>query len=457
MAGEKSRWKLTGGQGLVASIMLAVAVFLSFMAIGAGDISYALAAVLIAAVTVVAGVLLGLWHGGTATVLGTAHVITASRPPVGNIVGRCDMVLLIDLPAMDPITVSHRDNATPVHRWPRTGMVLPIEAAPRNPRNLRIRWNSVPVQPDLGAIDEDSDVVGPFFTEFRDQPGPEPRASTPAAGGSASDGASVGTSATAVILDEPIPPAPGLDSDPEPGAPPAFTRPWDDPPPEHPGPTIDAELLDDEVLDAELIDGQAFVDGAFVDGAFVDETFVDETFLDEALADALLVDTEVPVGPEDIVEPVIPPVIPQPRQEALVGEVVIDTSRVGEAGRGIGMMLIVSDLPVSLHFYRDLLGLHAVDVTDRTAELTFGGGRLLLCLVADMSPVNRRVEHLHLDVPDVEAAYHDLRAKGVEFPHAPRVITTRADGSELLAATFRDPDGHAVALTQWRERVDDLA
>ena len=107
------------------------------------------------------------------------------------------------------------------------------------------------------------------------------------------------------------------------------------------------------------------------------------------------------------------------------------------------MMLIVSDLPVSLHFYRDLLGLHAVDVTDRTAELTFGGSRLLLCLVADMSPVNRRVEHLHLDVPDVEAAYHDLRAKGVEFPHAPRVITTRADGSELLAATFRDPDGHA--------------
>jgi catechol 2,3-dioxygenase-like lactoylglutathione lyase family enzyme len=112
---------------------------------------------------------------------------------------------------------------------------------------------------------------------------------------------------------------------------------------------------------------------------------------------------------------------------------------------------------VSLHFYRDLLGLQAVDVTDRTAELAFGGSRLLLCLVADMSPVNRRVEHLHLDVPDVEAAYHQLRAKGVEFPYAPRVITTRADGSELLAATFRDPDGHAVALTQWRERVDDMA
>jgi catechol 2,3-dioxygenase-like lactoylglutathione lyase family enzyme len=249
------------------------------------------------------------------------------------------------------------------------------------------------------------------------------------------------------------------------------------------------------VLDAELIGGPPYVDGAYVDESLVDEGLVDErlldeglvddsdeTFVDEILLDELLVggppveealeeplveEAPIPHGPihepplaPPVAPPLAPPIIPQPRTEppaeALVGEVVIDTSRVGEAARGIGMMLIVSDLGLSLRFYRDILGLQAVDVTDRTAELTFGGGRLLLCLVADMSPVNRRVEHLHLDVPDVEAAYHDLRAKGVVFPHPPRVITTRADGSELLAATFRDPDGHAVALTQWRERADDL-
>ena len=39
MAGDKGRWKLTGGQGLIASILLAIAVFLCFMAIGAGDIT----------------------------------------------------------------------------------------------------------------------------------------------------------------------------------------------------------------------------------------------------------------------------------------------------------------------------------------------------------------------------------------------------------------------------------
>jgi catechol 2,3-dioxygenase-like lactoylglutathione lyase family enzyme len=472
MPADRGRWKLTGGQSLIAFVAFATAVFLGLMSVGAQELSYGLAAVLIAVVTVVAGMLLGLWHGGTATVLGTAHVISASRPPVGNIVGRCDMVLLVDLPRMDPVTITHRDPATPVHRWPRVGMVLPVEAAPRNPRNLRVRWNHVPAQSGPITFEEESDVVGPFFTEFRDAAG---RAGgrldemeyspTPAAAG-------FDAQQSTVVMEDPVPPPPGPDADfsppaadaggaagglygadgsdaaggvgDEPGAQgrPNGARPWDSPPSDRPdGPVIDAALLDDDVLDAELLEEAVLLgDTGRVDGAV-------PGIAEEDIEDAWVID------PEGAVEPVVP----QPRQphgEALVGEVVIDTSRVGEAARGIGMMLIVSDLAVSLHFYRDILGLHAVDVTDRTAELTFGGGRLLLCLVADMSPVNRRVEHLHLDVPDVEAAYRDLLAKGVEFPHAPRVITTRADGSELLAATFRDPDGHAVALTQWRDRVE---
>ena len=276
---------------------------------------YALAAALIAAVTVVAGVLLGLWHGGTATVLGTAHVITASRPPAGNIVGRCDMVLLVDLPGMNPITVSHRDAATPVPRWPRTGMVLPIEAAPRNPRNLRIRWNSVPVQ--TAAVIPDEDVVGPFFTEFRDQPTPEPPASTPPGAASGWRRAHRGERHGRHRRRPDPADARVHRGERRQRAWPA-ARPWDDPPPEHP--LIDAELLDDEVLDAELIEGRAFADEAFAGEAFGDEAFVDGTFLDEALADELLVDDEVLADLEGLAEPSIPvipviPVIPQPRDD----------------------------------------------------------------------------------------------------------------------------------------------
>jgi len=59
--------------------------------------------------------------------------------------------------------------------------------------------------------------------------------------------------------------------------------------------------------------------------------------------------------------------------------------------------------------------------------------------------------HLNLEVPDVQTAYEELRAKGVEFVHQPRVVS-RGEDLELWAATLRDPDGHAIALTRWELR-----
>ena len=38
---------------------------------------------------------------------------------------------------------------------------------------------------------------------------------------------------------------------------------------------------------------------------------------------------------------------------------------------------------------------------------------------------------------------------GVQFVHAPRPVN-RGDKLELWAATFYDPDGHNIAITQWR-------
>ena len=109
----------------------------------------------------------------------------------------------------------------------------------------------------------------------------------------------------------------------------------------------------------------------------------------------------------------------------------------------MGVMLVVSDLTRSVEFYRDLVGFELVESSSTTAVLTYGGGTVLLRQLADMSPVDRRVAHLHIQVPDVEAAYEDLRAKGVPFAHRPRIIN-RADRRDLWAATFRDPDGHDV-------------
>ncbi len=119
--------------------------------------------------------------------------------------------------------------------------------------------------------------------------------------------------------------------------------------------------------------------------------------------------------------------------------------------QAMGIMLIVSNLDRSVSFYRDVLDFAIVDQNAGSAVLAYGGGRVLLRRVADMSPVDRRVVHLHINVPDVDLAYARLKTKGIDFVRRPAVVN-RGDRLELWAATLRDPDGHAIALTQWRPR-----
>jgi len=118
---------------------------------------------------------------------------------------------------------------------------------------------------------------------------------------------------------------------------------------------------------------------------------------------------------------------------------------------GVSITLIVSDLQRSRRFYRDMLGLKELDSDPEGAVLATGDARVVLRREADMPPVDRRVVHLNLEVPDVYEAYERLREQGVDFVHRPRVIP-QGEQLELCKATFRDPDGHAIALTRWELR-----
>jgi catechol 2,3-dioxygenase-like lactoylglutathione lyase family enzyme len=120
----------------------------------------------------------------------------------------------------------------------------------------------------------------------------------------------------------------------------------------------------------------------------------------------------------------------------------------------MGGMLIVSDLDRSLRFYSELLGFTIVYASAGNAVVEYGGARILLQHMADFSSIDRRVGHLHIEVPDLDLAFTDLAAKGVQFSHRPRMVS-RGDEIELWKATFRDPDGHGIALTEWRERDAD--
>ena len=119
---------------------------------------------------------------------------------------------------------------------------------------------------------------------------------------------------------------------------------------------------------------------------------------------------------------------------------------------GASVTLIVSDVPRSLEFYQDKLGLTVLDRGHGSAVLASGTSHVVLRQVAQMPRVDRRVMHLNLAVPDVDVAYERLRALGVEFTHRPRTLT-QGEALEQRGATCRDPDGHAVALIQWRPRT----
>ncbi|MCX5067102.1 VOC family protein [Micromonospora lupini] len=120
---------------------------------------------------------------------------------------------------------------------------------------------------------------------------------------------------------------------------------------------------------------------------------------------------------------------------------------------GVGLTLLVTDLSRSLGFYRDMLGFSEVDQGAGNAVLASGTTRLVLREVTGAAPISRRLVHVNLEVNDIEAAYGRLRDSGVRFTYAPRVVN-RGSRLEVWAAAFRDPDGHGIALTQWRERAD---
>ncbi|MER7008287.1 VOC family protein [Dactylosporangium sp. NPDC000555] len=158
--------------------------------------------------------------------------------------------------------------------------------------------------------------------------------------------------------------------------------------------------------------------------------------------------TEHYLPPEDQLEE-------QPLSEGAVAEFLATTPRRQtmplDGVNGVSVTLIVSDLQRSRRFYRDTLGLTEVDSGETSVVLETGSARVVLRRVADMPPVDRRVVHLNLDVPDVYEAYERLREQGVDFVHRPRVVP-QGEQLELCSATFRDPDGHAIALTRWELR-----
>ena len=405
-------------------LAVVVAFFLGAMALGGSSLPLLLSSVVLLAAAALTVFLLRLRHNAISHEIATAYVVEVSPPPTAAIVGKCDMKLRVNRPGRPAVEVRHRDVAMPIDRWPRVGQILPVDLEP-NAKHLRVRWDLLeqgrirppdptpprsyqPAATDAAQRDESPSVR--LHLEYADRSLNDDE--DPAFGG---DYATIRTS------------QPSAGYDPDRFSSSSGIRAWH------------AEAVPFDVTRSD-------VEHPDFDPAEVDRSDFDS-------------------HPQDVngaLARTIP--LPRPAEEPTlrvtdVGTPVstddgpptgADSDSVRD-GASIGGMLIVADLDRSLRYYSEKLGFTIVYAASGNAVVEYGAAWILLQHMADFSGIDRRVGHLHLQVPDIEAAYSDLVAKGVAFSHRPRMVS-RSDDLELWKAAFRDPDGHGIALTEWRQR-----
>ncbi len=450
---------------LVGAVLGTVATFVILF--GLGMTSWSIVA-LGGALLVLAIALATVRAGGRTWVIGEGTVHTVSEPPTQYAFGRCELQLVIDAPGLPPRSKKIIEPRVPVAKWPAPGQTLPIRVALDDQRHVRVLWDEVPTHAETAA------VVADLPPEFGD---PEPMEE--------------------VLIQQEAPPWAGRAPEDD------FRDPYGDPYGDPVAPTVERETVivhqvpgGPKVVDGEVVEVPAsdlprratpsprspaeerFDPPAGVPYSPPADTAGDPYPPADTAGDPYppvdAGDPYPPVGepespparafrvpsPSDPLDPLdlplddpAPPlatddVRPEDLDEAIFGAAAGADPPIA----GVGLTLLVTDLSRSLAFYRDL-GFTELDRGSRNAVLMSGPTRLVLREVTEAAPVRSRQVHVNLEVDDIEAAYARLRETGVRFTYPPRVVN-RGSKLEVWAAAFRDPDGHGIALTQWRERAE---
>jgi methylmalonyl-CoA/ethylmalonyl-CoA epimerase len=111
----------------------------------------------------------------------------------------------------------------------------------------------------------------------------------------------------------------------------------------------------------------------------------------------------------------------------------------------IGQIAItVRDLKQATAFYRDTLGIKLLFEASNMAFFECGSVRLMLT-----TPEKPEFDHpasiLYFRVPDIQAAYESLAARGVRFEDQPHLVARMPD-HELWMTFLRDMDNNLLAL-----------
>ncbi|MEU9509771.1 VOC family protein [Micromonospora sp. NPDC048170] len=448
---------------LIAAVLGTVAAFVVLF--GLGMTSWAIVALGVA-LLVLAVALATVRGGGRTWVVGVGHVHSASEPPTQYAFGRCELQLVIDAPGLPPRSKKIIEPRVPVAKWPSLGQTLPIRVALDDQRHVRVLWDDVPTHAETAAT-----VVADLPPEYA---GAEPL--------------------DEVLIQQEAPPwadrAPDDDyredhrdefrDDLRDDFRAPMVDPLGDPVGDPPGDPFGGDRAGrpeerEPIVVHQRPGGPVVLEGTLVEQpstgtlprratptprAPAEERFdtPDGRLDPPAPADPLDLPLDDPAPPSDrvrqdrITPEELDAAIFGPGPAAGAGEAAAADDEFGAPIAGVGLTLLVTDLPRSLHFYRDL-GFTEVDRGSGNAVLASGTTRLVLREVTEAAPISRRLVHVNLEVDDINSAYDRLRGTGVRFTYAPRVVN-RGTKLEVWAAAFRDPDGHGIALTQWRERAE---
>lgn len=115
-------------------------------------------------------------------------------------------------------------------------------------------------------------------------------------------------------------------------------------------------------------------------------------------------------------------------------------------------MVVVSDMQRSVEFYRDKLGItlkfQSPDWTEfvtGTTTLALHGGGVAPAAAPAGDPTKQAGScSIGFNVPDVDATFAELSAKGIRFVMPP----TQREGEGIKLAVCVDPDGLPIAIAQ---------
>ncbi|QSB16067.1 VOC family protein [Natronosporangium hydrolyticum] len=456
-----------------------VGLFVACFGVGNGRQSLLVTGIAIMVLAATTRVVIGFRGTPREWLQGVGRVLEVNEPPADARIGRCSLQLVVVVPGMPEETVVVHDSRVPVAQWPQPGQRVPIQVAADDIRDVRVQWRDfVPVEHPVEAawhtdepvpspavppgshldpspvidFDLDHPPTGPIEpvapvdrTTVDPIPTVEPATATSVAPAEASPADEGRLDRSNPLADDPadaVEPAAGDDGRADVAAPPdevahlapapaggpeavpaAVPRPRPSPRPSpRPRPHAPAPAAGAAAATA----GAAMAGNAA--GAATNGTTNGGT-----------------TGP--------PVSTAAPPPTGLGADILATypSAHPGPAGaiNGIGMTLLVSDLTRSVDFYRDRLGFYEVDNGAGTIVLGSGDTRLVLRAVANLGAIKHRLMHLNLEVSDIDAVYAELKANGVRFTSPPRAVEETAR-LQLWAAAFKDPDGHGVALTQWR-------